>query len=128
MSVASDLAAGILPTDYVGTTPIPVSQPGLSGGILTTWTAVLTTATPNPTTPLAGRATLLVQAWEGNALPIFIGEGTATARVLGAAPGAHDGIMLLAGQSYPISLAAGVILYARATGTGCYVGVQEVAA
>jgi len=111
-----------------GSTAIPVSQPGLSGGILTTWTAVAASATAIPATPLAGRATLLVQAWEGNALPIFIGSAAITARVLGAAPGAGDGFYLLAGQSVPISLAAAVVLYARATATGCYVGTCEVAA
>ena len=107
---------------------LAVSQPGLGGGILTTWTAVLASATLIPATPLAGRATLLVQAWEGNALPIFIGSSAVTARVLGAAPGAADGFYLLAGQSVPISLAAAVLLYARATATGCYVGTCEVAA
>ena len=105
-----------------------VSQPGLSGGGATTWTAVAATQTAIPATPLVGRATLLVQAHETNALPIFIGFSGLTARVYGAAPGAADGILLLPGKSYPISLAAGVTLYARATATGCYVGVQEVAA
>lgn len=109
--------------------PLAVSQPGLSGGIHTTWIAVPTTANAYlPAAPLAGRATSLVQAWEGNALPIFIGEAGITARVLGATPGANDGILLLAGQNYPNPVAAGVLLCMRATATGCYVGIQEVAA
>lgn len=108
--------------------PIAVSQPGLSGGIVTTWTAVLTTATLVPAVAQSGRAAFIVQAWEGNALPIFIGNGVSTARVYGAAPGAADGIMLEAKQSQPISLAEGTHLYARATGTGCYIGIFEVAA
>ena len=108
--------------------PIAVSQPGLSGGIATTWTAVLTTATLVPAVAQSGRAAFIVQAWEGNALPIFIGNGTSTARVYGAAPGAADGIMLLAGQSQPISLAEATHLYARATAVGNYIGIFEVAA
>ena len=106
---------------------VPVSQPGLGGGILTTWTAVLTTATATPASALTNRKAMLVQAWEGNALPIFVGESTITARVLAATPGAHDGIMLLPGQSYPDPLGAGVTLYTRATATGCYVGTREEA-
>ena len=112
-----------------GSTAIPVSQPGLSGGVKTTWIAVPTTANAYlPTTPLAGRSMSLVQAWEGNTLPIFIGEAGITARVYGATPGANDGILLLAGQNYPNPVAAGVLLCMRATAVGCYVGIQEVAA
>ena len=105
---------------------INVSEPGFSGGILTTWTAVTATATLIPGTALTGRTTMLVQAWEGNTLPIFIGSGAITARALGATPGAADGIMLLAGQSIPVSAAAALGLYVRATSTGCYVGTCEM--
>ena len=108
--------------------PIAVSQPGLSGGIATTWVAVLTTATLVPAVAQSGRAAFIVQAHEGNALPIFIGNGTSTARVLGAAPGAADGLMLLPGQSQRISLAEATHLYARATAVGNYIGIFEVAA
>ena len=126
-TVAVD-ASGVLSVK-TGTSALDVSQPGLSGGVKTTWISVPTTANAYlPAAPLAGRATSLVQAWEGNPLPIFIGEAGITARVFGATPGANDGILLLAGQNYPNPVAAGVLLCMRATATGCYVGIQEVAA
>lgn len=115
-------------TAVVRPTIVSVSEPGMSGGIGTTWTAVLATATPIPATPLAGRGCLLIQAWETNPLPIFIGNGSVTARVYGATPASTDGFFLLAGQACQISLAAAVVLYARATATGNYVGTCEVAA
>jgi hypothetical protein len=115
-------------TAVVRPTIVSVSEPGLSGGITPTWYAVGATAVPIALA-LGGRATVLVQAWEGNTLPIFLGNGSVTARVLGATPASTDGCpMLLAGLSCSISLAAAVALYARATATGQYVGTCEVAA
>jgi hypothetical protein len=108
--------------------PIPVSQPGLSGGILQSVTTVGASAVPLPATPLAGRAYLDIQAWEGNTLPIFLGTSTVTARVLGAATAATDGIYLLPGEATRMPLAAAVILYARATAATQKVTTFEVAA
>jgi hypothetical protein len=104
-------------------TPIPVSQPGLSGGILQSVTTVGATAVPLPATPLAGRATMLVQASPTNTASIYLGASTVTADTA-----ATGGIMLLPGQSIPISLAAAVILYARSTADAQLVCVLEVAA
>ena len=50
-----------------------VSQPGLSGGILQSVTTVGATAVPLPATPLAGRATMLVQASPTNTANIYLG-------------------------------------------------------
>jgi len=102
---------------------IPVSQPGLSGGILQSVTTVGATAVPLPATPLAGRAAMLVLADSANTANIYLGASTVTAD--GAATG---GIMLLPGQSIPISLAAAVILYARSTVASQLVRTFEVAA
>ena len=146
MSVQSDIAAGIVPVDIiseVGTAAslgqktmaasspvvvasdqtLNVSQPGLSGGILQSVTTVGATAVALPATPLAWRATMLVQADSANTANIYLGAATVTAD--GAATG---GIMLLPGQSIPISLAAAVILYARSTVASQLVRTFEVAA
>ena len=102
---------------------IPVSQPGLSGGILQTVTTVGATAVPLPATPLAGRATMLVQADPTNTANIYLGASTVTADIA-----ATGGTILLPGQSIPISLAAAVILYARSTAAGQLVRTFEVSA
>jgi hypothetical protein len=102
---------------------LPVSQPGLSGGILQSVTTVGATAVALPATPLAGRATMLIQADAANTATIYLGASTVTAD--GAATG---GIALLPGQSIPISLNAAVILYARSTVASQLVRTFEVAA
>jgi hypothetical protein len=103
--------------------PLAVSQPGLSGGILQSVTTVGVTAIPIPASPLAGRATMLVQASPTNTANIYLGASTVTADTA-----ATGGIMLLPGQSIPISLAAAVILYAISTVAGQLVRTFEVAA
>jgi hypothetical protein len=102
---------------------VTVSQPGLSGGILQSVTTVGATAVPLPATPLAGRAVMLIQADPANTANIYLGASTVTADTA-----ATGGIMLLPGQSVPISLAAAVILYARSTIAGQLVRTFECAA
>ena len=106
-----------------GGVPLAVSEPGLSGGILQSVTTVGATAVPLPATPLAGRSVMLVQASPTNTANIYLGASTVTADTA-----ATGGIMLLPGQSIPISLAAAVILYARSTVASQLVRVLEVAA
>ena len=106
-------------------TPIPVSQPGLSGGILQSVTTLTnaTTAYPVPATPLAGRVALFLLADPGNTVAVYIGSATVTpdAAVTG-------GILLLPGQSWPVgNIAAAVIVYAFSAGTGQKVRSFEVA-
>ncbi len=98
-----------------------VSQPGLSGGILQSVTTVGTAAVALPATPLAGRATMLVQ--NVGATTIYLGSSTVVASTAAA-----GGIQLLPGQSVPISLAAAVILYAISSAAGGLVACLELAA
>jgi len=100
---------------------IPVSQPGLSGGILQSVTTVGVTAVPLPATPLAGRATMLVQ--NVGATTIYLGASTVT-----ASTAATGGLQLLPGQSVPISLAAAVLLYAISSAAGGLVVTFEISA
>lgn len=119
--VKLDLGGDGASTPVVGA--IPVSQPGLSGGILQSVTTVGVTAVPLPAAPLAGRATMLMQADPANTANIYLGASTVTADTA-----ATGGIILLPGQSIPISLAAAVILYARSTAASQIVRTFEVAA
>lgn len=131
-SIATDDVAGVhyqrvkldLGGDGVSvpvTTALPVSQPGLGGGILQTITTVGATALAVPATPLAGRATMLVQ--NVGATTIYLGTSTVTANTA-----ATGGAQLLPGQSVPISLAAAVVLYAISSAVGGLVLTLEVAA
>ena len=104
-----------------GGTPIAVSQPGLSGGILQSVTTVGATAVPLPATPLAGRATMIV----GNVGTTTIYLGSASVLASTAALG---GFPLLGGQSLPISLSSAVLLYAISSAAGGLVACIEVAA
>ena len=105
----------------IANTPLPVSQPGLSGGILQTVTTVGAAAALVPATPLAGRATMLVQ--NVGATTIYLGESTVTADTA-----ATGGLQLLPGQSIPIALAAAVLLYAISSAAGGLVMTLEAAA
>ena len=100
---------------------VPVSQPGLSGGILQSITTVGATAVPLPATPLAGRATMLVQ--NVGAATIYLGAASVLASTAAA-----GGVQLLPGQSVPISLAAAVILYAISSAAGGLVACLQVSA
>lgn len=104
---------------------LPVSSPGLSGGMLQTITTLTNAATayPVPATPQAGRASLLVQAADTNTAAIYLGKSTVTADAA-----ATGGIKLLPGQSVPMQLAAAVLLYAISTAAGQKVVTLEVAA
>ena len=104
---------------------IPISQPGLAGGILQSVTTLTnaTTAYPVPATPLAGRASLLVQAPSTNTAAIYIGSSTVTADTA-----ATGGTMLLPGQSIPVQLSSAVLLYAISTVAGQKVQTFEMAA
>lgn len=117
-----DLGGDGASTPVVGA--LPVSQPGLSGGILQSVTTVGATAVLLPATPLAGRATMIVQ--NVGATTIYIGASTVTADTA-----ATGGIQLVSGSpggSTPISLAAGVLLYAISSAAGGKVACLEVAA
>ena len=100
---------------------IPVSQPGLGGGILQKATTVGTTAVPVPAAPLAGRATMIVQ--NVGATTIYLGSSTVTADTA-----ATGGLQLLPGQSVPIDLSSAVLLYAISSAAGGLVQTTEVAA
>lgn len=100
---------------------IPVSQPGLAGGILQTVTTVGTTAVPLPASPLTGRVTMLVQ--NVGATTIYLGSSTVTADTA-----ATGGVQLSPGQSLPISLAGGVVLSAISSAAGGLVATLEGAA
>lgn len=104
---------------------VPVSQPGLGGGILQSVTTLTnaTTAYLVPATPLAGRATMLVRAPLSNTADIYLGASTVTADTA-----ATGGLRLAPGESVPISLAAAVLLYACSTSAGQKVATLEVAA
>ena len=104
---------------------IPVSAPGLAGGILQSVTTLTnaTTAYPVPATPLAGRASMLIQAPATNTAAIYIGSSTVTADTA-----ATGGTALLPGQSIPIQLAAAVLLYAISASAGQKVQTLEMAA
>ena len=101
---------------------IPVTPGGLAGSIKQTVTAVGATAVPVPTTALTNRSSILVQAPADNTLNIYLGASTVTAD-----EAATGGIKLLPGQSIPLNLAAGVVLYARSTSTGQHVVTLEAA-
>lgn len=103
------------------TTALPVSQPGLSGGILQSVTTIGTTAAAVPASPLAGRATMLVQNVGGTT--IYLGSATVVASTAAA-----GGVQLLPDQSVPISLSAAVILYAISSAAGGLVACLELAA
>ena len=100
---------------------LPVSTPGLAGGILQTITTVGASALAVPATPLAGRASVLVQ--NVGATTIYLGTSTVT-----ASTGAAGGLQLLPGQSIPIQLAAAVVLYAISSAVGGLVLTFEMAA
>lgn len=100
---------------------IPISSPGLAGGILQTITTVGATALTVPATPLAGRASMLVQ--NVGATTIYLGTSTVT-----ASTGAAGGLQLFPGQSVPIQLAAAVLLYAISSAAGGLVLTFEMAA
>ena len=102
-------------------TALPVSNPGLGGGILQTITTVGATAAAVPATPLAGRATMLVQ--NVGATTIYLGTSTVTADTA-----ATGGAQLLPGQSVPISLSSAVVLYAISSAAGGLVLTLELAA
>jgi len=110
-------------TAVVRPTIVSVSEPGLAGGILQSVTTVGATAVPLPAAPLAGRAVMLVQSDPANTANIYLGASTVTADTA-----ATGGIMLLPGQSLPISLNAAVLLYARSTVAGELVRTLEVSA
>ena len=105
-----------------GNTALPVTPGGLAKSIVQTVTSVGATAVPVPTTALTGRSSILVQAPASNTLNIYLGASTVTADE--AATGV---IKLLPGQSIPLSLAAGVVLYSRSTDTGQHVVTLEAA-
>ncbi len=110
------------PKSYLSPTgTINVSEPGLSGGILQSVTTVGATALAVPTTPLAGRAAMLVQ--NVGATTIYLGKSTVTADTA-----VTGGLQLLPGQSIPISLNVSVILYAISSAAGGLVMALEVAA
>ncbi len=100
---------------------IPVSSPGLAGGILQTITTVGATAATVPAAPLAGRATMLVQ--NVGTSTIYLGKSTVTADTAST-----GGMQLLPGQSVPIQLAAAVLLYAISSAVGGLVMTFEMAA
>ena len=100
---------------------LPVSSPGLAGGILQTITTVGATALTVPASPLAGRASMLIQ--NVGATTIYLGTSTVT-----ASTGAAGGLQLLPGQSIPIQLAAAVLLYAISSAAGGLVMTFEMAA
>ena len=100
---------------------LTVSEPGFSGGILQSVTTVGTTAATVPATPLAGRATMLVQ--NVGATTIYLGSSTVVASTAAA-----GGMQLLAGQSVPIGISSAVILYAISSAAGGLVMTVEVAA
>ncbi len=102
---------------------LPISTPGLAGGIQQTVTTVGTTAVTIPATPLAGRASILVQAADTNTAAIYLGKSTVTADTAST-----GGIKLLAGQSIAMQLAAAVLLYARSTAASQNVITFEMAA
>ena len=104
-------------------TAILVSSPGLSGGILQSVTTLTnaTTAYPIPATPLAGRASMLIQ--NAGTATIYIGASTVTADTA-----ATGGTALLPGQSIPMQLAAAVLLYAISASAGQKVQTLEMAA
>jgi hypothetical protein len=104
-----------------GSTALPVSQPGLGGGILQSVTTVGATAVALPATPLAGRATMLCQ--NVGATTIYLGTSS-----VAASTAATGGVQLLPGQSVPISISSAVILYAISSAAGGLVACLEVAA
>jgi len=127
-STVSIDGARVVTVTGLTTFTVPVDTSG--GASAGTAGTVATPATPIPV-PLAGRATMLVQTWEGNTAAVLLGHSATafTARAYGATPAATDGCpILLANQSIPISLAAAVVLYARSTIAGQWVGTSEVAA
>ena len=105
-----------------GSTAQPVTPGGLAGSIVQTVTSVGASAVAIPATPLANRSSILVQAPASNTLNIYLGAATVTADET-----ATGGIKLLPGQSIPLNLAAGVVLYARSTNTGQHVVTLEAA-
>ena len=105
-----------------GSTALPVTPGGLAGSIVQTVTSVGASAVAIPATPLANRSSILVQAPASNTLNIYLGAATVTADET-----ATGGIKLLPGQSIPLNLAAGVVLYARSTSTGQHVVTLEAA-
>lgn len=121
--VKLDLGGDGLSVPVVGA--LPISTPGLAGGILqvTTTLTNATTAYPIPASPLAGRASILVQALDTNTAAVFIGASSVT--TAGAATG---GVKLLPGQSLSIQLAAAVLLYAASASAGQKVATLELAA
>jgi hypothetical protein len=101
---------------------LPVSQPGLSGGILQSVTTVGATAVPLPAAPLAGRAGMVVQ--NVGATTIYLGTSTVTADTT-----ATGGMQLLPGQTSPsINISAAVVLYAISSAAGGLAMAFEAAA
>ena len=105
-----------------GNTALPVTPGGLAGSIKQTVTAVAASAVPVPTTALTNRSSIIVQAPASNTLNIYLGASTVTAD-----EAATGGLKLLPGQSIPLSLAAGVVVYAISTSTGQHVVTLEAA-
>ena len=105
-----------------GSAAFSVTPGGLAGSIVQTVTSVGATAVPVPTTALTGRSSILVQAPASNTLNIYLGASTVTAD-----EAATGGLKLLPRQSLPLSLAAGVVVYAISTSTGQHVVTLEAA-
>ena len=105
-----------------GGAAFPVTPGGLAGSIKQAVTAVAASAVPVPTTALTNRSSIIVQAPASNTLNIYLGASTVTAD-----EAATGGLKLLPGQSIPLSLAAGVVVYAISTSTGQHVVTLEAA-
>lgn len=120
LGVGADSALDLIDATH----PLPVTSPRGFGGAISqkvTTMALPDTAYAVPTSALASRATLLVQACDTNTDPVYIGGASVT-----AGTGTLGGIKLMPGQSLSLDL-AGVALFAVAAVAGQQVATLEVA-
>lgn len=107
--------------DVSATNPMPTKAHGLSGAIAQSVTTVGTSATAVPASPLANRASVIIQ--NVGTTTIYLGSNSVT-----ASTGAAGGLQILPGESIPIGISASTIIYAISSAAGGLVMVLEIAA
>jgi hypothetical protein len=99
-----------------------VQPTSLSATILATVVTVGTSAVTLPASALSGRRSVTIQSDPTNTAYIYIGSSAVTADAAST-----GGFMLAPGQSLPIDLAAGLVVYGRSTSASQAVRVLEFA-
>lgn len=120
LGVGADNALDLIDSAH----PLPISSPrGLGGGIVQKVTTLTTagTAYAVPTSALAFRATLLVQAVATNTDPVWLGGSGVTADA-----GVAGGIRLMPGETLSLDLAS-IALFAISTAPNQLVATLEIA-